>query len=59
MELKVKALGRVLEQISFEFGDPPEHVQPTSIWQSLLQPSLLKLLPSSHGKVNLFPSPQV
>jgi hypothetical protein len=56
--VKFKILGKVFVQESLEPGDPPEQVKPTSTLQSLLHPSPFTLLPSSHGRVNLFPSPQ-
>jgi hypothetical protein len=44
---------------SLELGDPPEQLQPTYTRQSEEQPSPLLLFPSSQGRVNLLPSPQV
>ena len=44
---------------SFAEAEPPEQVQPDSIEQVLLQPSPLATFPSSQGRVNLIPSPQI
>lgn len=38
---------------------PPLQVQPNSIWQVDEHPSPLAVLPSSQGKLNFFPSPQI
>ena len=58
VEVNVSILGIVWEHVSLEFGEPPEQVQPTYTRQSEEHPSPLLLFPSSHGSVNLLPSPQ-
>lgn len=44
-------------QISLEFEEPPEQVQPTYIEQVELHPSPLILFPSSQASTNFPPSP--
>lgn len=55
--LRVTAFGIKEEQISLLFGEPPLQEYPNYILQSYEHPSPLLLLPSSHSKVYLNPSP--
>ena len=47
------------EHTSGELGVPPKQLYPNSILQSLEQPSLSLLFPSSHSRENLIPSPHL
>jgi hypothetical protein len=58
LEENARAFGFVLLHVSLAAGDPPAQKNPLSIWHLLLHPSPSTVLPSSHGKTNLLPSPQ-
>lgn len=48
-----------MKQLSAEVGDPPLQLNPGSIVHEDEQPSPLRLLPSSHSRLYLLPSPQI
>ena len=52
---------QISDHVSFDVGFPPDHVQPISTKHNELQPSLFKILPSSHALLRIlifFSSPQ-
>lgn len=51
--------GMMFEHVSLELGDPFMQLYPVYILQSLEHPSPSILLPSSHSKENLLPSPHI